>query len=157
MISTNTVAQANALAKALDDMGFEAKCVHPGLELTVRKRLEERSEKSNSMVLIITNDYDVSSDKDNVRSIIHFDIPRDVSEYESSLEVIRMNGAPADCFYLTSHADIASRERLARASVPSKESLEKLLLAIFNAKTAELTSIPMNEPGISGKFDISVS
>lgn len=153
-----TAFEAETFANTLRMKGLMAMSAHSGMESTVKARLNEQFVMSNSLILVVTNDCEAVTESKNIRNIIHFDIPSKVTDYADSVKLAGLDGHRAHCIFLLSRADITRSLRQARGFVPSRESLERLLLSLFHAKRPgvnDIIKIPLS--GLSTHYDITVS
>lgn len=159
---TKLASQAEELANALRLKGVLAMSTHPRMDFAVRTRLEEQFMQSETMVWVITNDFEVHSDntlaKTNIRTFIIFDMLDNVEDYVDPVVAIGQDGNPGYCHILLSHQNVLTNERMIRGSVPSKECLEKFIYDLCStAATHRVNStFELDLRAKSAQFDITV-
>lgn len=79
---------------------------HAGLPAGVKRETEESFMKSDSAVLFATCAYGMGVDKKNIRTVIHYSMPRSLEDYAQEAGRAGRDGKPSDAVVLFSRRDL---------------------------------------------------
>lgn len=77
--------QTEELADDLRSQGFKAEAFHAGLDTKTKTDLQDRFMKSDNLIIVATIAFGMGIDKDNVRNIVHFNIPSSIESYSQEI------------------------------------------------------------------------
>ncbi|KAK3935729.1 P-loop containing nucleoside triphosphate hydrolase protein [Diplogelasinospora grovesii] len=152
-------AQAEHLADALRDQGFNAAPFHAGMKTEDKQTIQEKFMASEIEIVCATIAFGMGIDKPNIRNIIHWDMSNTVEEYSQQIGRAGRDGLPSRCmFYLTADA-FYMREVFARGDLPSRQCLRALLEDIFKQGAGLSVGgvFKVSHYSQSGEFDIRPS
>ncbi|MDX1764073.1 MAG: DNA helicase RecQ [bacterium] len=95
------------LADRLRAAGIAASPYHAGLEASERKRVQDAFLKDDVQVVTATVAFGMGIDKPNVRSVVHYDIPKNIESYYQETGRSGRDGLPAEALLLFGYGDIA--------------------------------------------------
>lgn len=154
----STTQAAESLAQSLVKAGFKAKPYHAGLDKTIRTDIQDKFLRSNDMIVshlcsiyikfhsdILTSDkivgtiaFGMGIDKENVRTIIHFDLPSSIEAYSQQIGRAGRDGRPSTCLLYLSNKDFFLRNILIHGEKPSKFALRSLFDEICSTENCRL-------------------
>ncbi|PHH91984.1 hypothetical protein CDD83_9431 [Cordyceps sp. RAO-2017] len=160
LIYVTLQAQSESLARDLTRQGFRAEAFHAGMKAEVKQQIQEDFMASKIPIVCATIAFGMGIDKQDIRNIIHWDIPSTVEEYTQQIGRAGRDGKESHCMLYICHEDFYIRENFARGDLPSRTSLKALLEDIFDEDAVQLPVdgvINANLNAQSKDFDIRSS
>jgi ATP-dependent DNA helicase RecQ len=90
---------------SLKRAGIEASAYHAGLTPLQRKEVQDRFMSASQCVIVATNAFGMGIDRQEVRFVVHADIPDSVEAYYQEIGRAGRDGGPARCLLLFNYAD----------------------------------------------------
>lgn len=149
--------QAEELADQLRKHNFKTEHFHAGMQASDKIRVQDAFMKSNSLIIVATIAFGMGIDKANIRSVIHYDIPRSLEGYSQEIGRAGRDGLESHCMLYLCAEDFHIRESFARGDLPSKPSVTGLLLQIFSLKPSPQSMIESAHYQQSRDFDIKTT
>ena len=128
---------ANYLAR----QGFSAAHFHGGLDPAPKKEVLDDFVHDRLKVICATNAFGMGVDKENVRLVLHIEVPGSLENYLQEAGRAGRDGRPASCILLFDEQDIETQFKLGNMSRISQRDIQQVLRGI--RKKAERT--PGNE------------
>ncbi len=125
------------LAEFLQDEGYEAEPFHAGLEPSLKKRIQDNFIDGTTPVICATNAFGMGIDKDDVRLVIHADIPGSLENYLQEAGRAGRDRNSAECILIFTEQDIEGQFRLSSRSRLSMREITQLLRGIRYAAKGE--------------------
>lgn len=111
IVYCGTRAKTETLAYALNKEGHAAVHYHGGMERDERRRVEERFQREDGLIVVATVAFGMGIDKPDIRWVAHADLPKSIESYYQEIGRAGRDGAPADTLTLFGADDIRFRRQ----------------------------------------------
>ncbi|OBR11346.1 RecQ family ATP-dependent DNA helicase [Colletotrichum higginsianum IMI 349063] len=138
IIYVTTHAAAEKLAGDLVKKKFNARPYHAGLDKDIRSDIQDKFLRSDNMIIVGTIAFGMGIDKENVRTIIHFDLPSSIEAYSQQIGRAGRDGKPSTCLLYLSNKDFFLRNIMIHGERPSRLALRALFDEICSADNCEM-------------------
>ena len=115
------------LAELLVQNGFTAEAFHAGLEPMAKKQIQDDFIAGAVPVICATNAFGMGIDKEDVRLVIHADIPGSLENYLQEAGRAGRDRKEANCILVYSEADIEGRFRMSCLSRLTRREIGQFL------------------------------
>ena len=138
---------AEEYAGALAEKGLRSRAYHAGLRAAERREVHESFLDDSLDVVVATSAFGMGIDKENVRFVVHADIPESVDAYYQELGRAGRDGEPAQATLHYREEDLALRRYFATKN-PDGHELRALVEALQSGirRKAELASATQLSP-----------
>lgn len=130
IVYVSTRRRAEETAAALRKRGWPAEHFHGGMDAPAKKQAQERFVDDQTPVIVATNAFGMGIDKNNVRLVVHADLPASLENYLQEAGRGGRDGKPADCVLLFTKADLERQFDLLATNLLTKRDLAQILRAI---------------------------
>ncbi len=147
----------------LAQQGFGAAYFHGGLDPARKKEVLEDFVHDRLKVICATNAFGMGVDKDNVRLVLHIEVPGSLENYLQEAGRAGRDGRPAACILLFDEQDIETQFRLGNMSRISQRDIQQVLRGIRRKERRSGEEIVMTtgellrSDSVDTSFDISDS
>jgi ATP-dependent DNA helicase RecQ len=121
------------LAEFLQNSGYTAEAFHAGLENSIKKRVQDQFIEGLIPVICATNAFGMGIDKDDVRLVIHADIPGSLENYLQEAGRAGRDRKEAECILVFDEQDIEGQFRLGSMSRLTRREIAQMLRGIRSA------------------------
>nr|WP_215141525.1 ATP-dependent DNA helicase RecQ [Exiguobacterium qingdaonense] len=136
VVYTATRREAEALAFELDDALF----YHGGMSTEDRRLVQSQFLRDEVSVMVCTSAFGMGVNKDNVRSVVHFQIPATVEAYMQEIGRAGRDGQPAFAILLYAEGDERIQQFLIDGQYPKDEDVR---MAYFESENGTaITQLP---------------
>lgn len=125
-------ATADEVAEYLRKMGLPAKSYHAGQEAEARADTQAWFQESCDGIIVATIAFGMGVDKEDVRSVIHYNIPKSLEGYAQEIGRAGRDGMPATCKVLASPEDVPELQAFAYSETPALDSVRMLVEDLFS-------------------------
>jgi ATP-dependent DNA helicase RecQ len=119
IVYTATRKQAVSLSQLINQLNFKhqltqgvAQAYHGGMTSQERARVQDKFMHGKTNLICATNAFGMGVDKDNIRFVIHDQLPANLENYYQEVGRAGRDGKPSFCYLLFSEADIAIQKGL---------------------------------------------
>jgi ATP-dependent DNA helicase RecQ len=129
------------LAEFLQLAGYVAEAFHAGIDPSLKKRIQENFIKGETPVICATNAFGMGIDKDDVRLVIHADIPGSLENYLQEAGRAGRDRSSAECILIFADQDIEGQFRLSSSSRLTQREIAQFLRGLRYAAKGEDTVV----------------
>jgi len=130
-----------ALADFLSRQQWAAAAFHAGLDAAVKRRIQEDFMSGALQVICATNAFGMGIDKDDVRLVVHADIPGSLENYLQEAGRAGRDRHDADCVLLYDEQDSEAQFRLGALSELSRRDIAQILRGLRAARKNKLGDV----------------
>ncbi|MES9880787.1 MAG: RecQ family ATP-dependent DNA helicase [Sedimenticola sp.] len=121
------------LAEYLLHQGWDAAAFHAGLEAPVKRHIQENFSAGVTRVICATNAFGMGIDKNDVRLVIHAEIPGSLENYLQEAGRAGRDREVADCVLLYDESDIETQFKMGSFSELSLKDIAQILRGLRSA------------------------
>lgn len=141
VIYTATRINAEDYARFLQLEGWPVEAFHAGLSAPEKRRIQESFIAGESRVICATNAFGMGIDKEDVRLVIHADIPGSLENYLQEAGRAGRDLKQAECILLYDEHDVETQFRLGALSELKHRDIVQILRGLRRARRNERNDI----------------
>lgn len=124
---------AEKVAEQLTEAGIQASAYHAGMKNDHRAQVQNEFMAGSINCVVATIAFGMGIDKSDVRSIIHFDLPKSIEGYSQEIGRAGRDGGDASCVLFANQSGMVTLQNFVFGDTPDKHSLSVLLNEIAGA------------------------
>lgn len=126
--------QTENLAEFLQQQQWSVAAFHAGKDAAEKKHLQENFISGTTRVITATNAFGMGIDKDNVRLVIHADIPGSLENYLQEAGRAGRDQHVAECILLYDEQDIETQFKISASSQVQQRDIAQILRGLRKSK-----------------------
>jgi ATP-dependent DNA helicase RecQ len=133
IVYTTLQRTAEAVAEKLVAQGLPARAYHAGMEDTLRADVQEWFMRSGDSIVVATIAFGMGIDKSNIRSVVHYNVPKSLENYAQEIGRAGRDGAPSQCQLLYCPGDLNALEGFIYGDWPEPTSIRSLVEEVLSS------------------------
>ncbi|MHC1699230.1 MAG: RecQ family ATP-dependent DNA helicase [Geobacteraceae bacterium] len=117
--------------------GWSVEAYHAGMEVPEKRRVQDEFISGKTQVICATNAFGMGIDKENVRLVIHANIPGSLENYIQEAGRAGRDTMDAECVLLYSEQDIETQFQLGAMSQLNQHDISQILRGLRRAKRSK--------------------
>lgn len=138
IIYAGTRKRVEEFYEALKQEDIKIDMYHAGLPDDYRNQSQEKFFSGEIKTIIATNAFGMGIDKENVRNVIHVDLPGTIEAYYQEAGRAGRDGKPANCILLYHPGDITLQEFFIDVSYPAVEQINRVYTTLYKKAGVEM-------------------
>ncbi len=124
---------AEEVAAKLASAGLSARAYHAGMDSEDRTATQEAFMRGECEVIVATIAFGMGIDKADIRSVIHFNLPKTLENYQQEIGRAGRDGEPSLCELLACADDAVPLENFTLGDTPEPAAVEALVRRMLGA------------------------
>lgn len=145
------------LAVFLQQQGCEVEAFHAGKDAAEKKHIQENFINGITRIITATNAFGMGVDKDNVRLVIHADIPGSLENYLQEAGRAGRDQQDAECVLLFDENDIETQFKISATSQLSQREIAQILRGLRRSKKDKHGNVVITTGELLRDEDVPIS
>lgn len=128
------------VAGELQDQGINAVAYHAGMSESRREETQNKFMMGLAQVIVATNAFGMGIDKQDVRFVVHYQMPGSVEAYYQEIGRAGRDGLPAFCLLLFNYVDKNTHDFFIEGSYPDPQTIQDVYAALMTAGVKQVHS-----------------
>jgi len=126
IIYTSTRKNAEAVSSYLNQYNIKSKFFHAGIPNPIKNKIQNEFFNGEIDIIVATNAFGMGIDKNNIRFIIHYNMPSSIENYYQEIGRAGRDGADSHTYLLYKDEDLRTQKFLIKNSSPNPEIIKRL-------------------------------
>ena len=138
------------VAQMLSNEGINARAYHAGMNSDLRAEIQESFMKDETTVIVATIAFGMGIDKDSVRAIYHYNIPKSLENYVQEIGRAGRDGLPSHCELFVNAEDCTTLLNFTYGDTPAAHAIKGVIDEVLSQEN----EFKLNAYKVSRKYDI---
>ncbi|MCF8089278.1 MAG: RecQ family ATP-dependent DNA helicase [Desulfotignum sp.] len=125
---------ANRISRMLKDNGLDVAAYHAGMKHEDREAVQNDFMAGKTRTVVATIAFGMGIDKDNIRKVIHYDLPKSIEGYSQEIGRAGRDGNPSLCCLFGNKNGVPVLENFAYGDTPDLDGIRQVLEDIRQCK-----------------------
>ena len=125
---------ADRITQMLKENGLDAEAYHAGMKNEHREIVQDRFMTGKVDTVVATIAFGMGIDKENIRKVIHYDLPKSLESYSQEIGRSGRDGKPSLCCLFGNKNGIPVLENFAYGDTPTLKNIRQVLESICQSK-----------------------
>ncbi|MGZ8234739.1 MULTISPECIES: RecQ family ATP-dependent DNA helicase [Methylobacter] len=134
IIYCSTRKNTEEIAEYLQQQGWQVEAFHAGKDTAEKKHIQENFVTGTTRIITATNAFGMGIDKEDVRLVIHADIPGSIENYLQEAGRAGRDQKDAECVLLFDENDIETQFKLSASSQINQRDIAQILRGLRKSK-----------------------
>jgi len=134
IIYCSTRKNTEEIAEYLQQQGWQVEAFHAGKDTAEKKHIQENFVTGTTRIITATNAFGMGIDKEDVRLVIHADIPGSIENYLQEAGRAGRDQKDAECVLLFDENDIETQFKLSASSQINQRDIAQILRGLRKTK-----------------------
>ncbi|MGR9014270.1 MAG: UvrD-helicase domain-containing protein, partial [Gammaproteobacteria bacterium] len=134
IIYCSTRKNTEEIAEYLQQQGWQVEAFHAGKDTAEKKHIQENFVTGTTRIITATNAFGMGIDKDDVRLVIHADIPGSIENYLQEAGRAGRDQKDAECVLLFDENDIETQFKLSALSQINQRDIQQILRGLRKSR-----------------------
>lgn len=157
VIYTATKKAAEEISDFLGENGHNSTFFHAGIDAAIKRDILDQFVNGEVRIICATNAFGMGIDKEDVRLVIHADIPGSLENYLQEAGRAGRDLKDAECILLYNESDMESQFRLEKNSELSQKDITHILRGLRKSKRTRENEVVITAGELLRNEDLNVS
>lgn len=145
------------VADYLQHQGWQVDAFHAGKDQAEKKHIQENFISGITRIITATNAFGMGVDKDNVRLVIHTDIPGSLENYLQEAGRAGRDQQDAECILLFDEQDIETQFKMSAMSQLTQRDIAQILRSLRRSKKDKSGNVVITSGELLHNDDVALS
>ena len=157
IIYCSTRKNTEEVAEYLQQQGWQVEAFHAGKDTAEKKHIQENFITGTTRIITATNAFGMGIDKDDVRLVIHADIPGSIENYLQEAGRAGRDQMDAECVLLFDESDIETQFKLSASSQINQRDIAQILRGLRKSKKDKFGNVVLTTGELLMDDDVQTS